>query len=149
MHGQGQMSKERAQLAGGQAAKRKVVGELSQEEGKDGSGNPGDGDKLAKEAQNTEEDLVNKVMTEDMVIRQQYILVRLLEAEKAQKERKTSPERESKIPDDISKNIPPSLAEYLKKRQAEVDLYKTVPPSLKPFYRNLVENYFKSISLGH
>ena len=45
-----------------------------------------------------------------------------------------------------ARKMPPSIEEYLKKREAEIELYKTVPPSLKPYYRDLVEKYFKTIS---
>ena len=41
--------------------------------------------------------------------------------------------------------MPPSLEEYLKKREAEVEMYKTVSPALKPYYKQLVEEYFKSV----
>jgi hypothetical protein len=38
---------------------------------------------------------------------------------------------------------PAALEEYLKKRQAETELYKTTSPVLKPFYKQLVEQYWK------
>ena len=41
--------------------------------------------------------------------------------------------------------MPPSLEEYLKKREAEIDLYKSVSPSLRPYYKMLVEEYFNSL----
>ena len=144
--GKGEMSKEMAQMAARQAAIRKALQELNQQLNKDGKGSLGDLEKIAQEMEKTEEDIVNKKLTEEMLKRQQEILVRLLEAEKAERERETSPERESQSPEKIANKIPPSLEEYLQRREAEVDLYKTVPPALKPFYKNLVEEYFKSIS---
>jgi hypothetical protein len=45
------------------------------------------------------------------------------------------------------KKLPPEIEEYLKKKEAELELYKTVPPDLKPFYRDLVEQYYKSLQL--
>ena len=144
--GKGQMSESLAKLAAQQAAIRKALQELNNSENKDGKKSLGDLDKIAEEMEKSEEDIVNRRITENLIKRQQEIMVRLLEAEKAEKERERSPERESHTADKISKKIPPSLEEYLKKREAEVDLYKTVPPSLKPFYKNLVEQYFKSLS---
>ena len=35
--------------------------------------------------------------------------------------------------------------EYIKKRRSEIELYRTVSPSLKPYYKVLVEEYFKSL----
>ena len=37
------------------------------------------------------------------------------------------------------------MADYLKKRKGQVDLFKTVSPSLKPYYKNLVEDYFRAL----
>jgi hypothetical protein len=41
--------------------------------------------------------------------------------------------------------MPPALQEYLKKRQAEIDMYKTISPSLKPYYKMMVDEYYKSL----
>jgi len=41
--------------------------------------------------------------------------------------------------------MPPSLEEYIKKRESEIDMYKAVSPDLKPYYKFLVEEYFKSL----
>lgn len=37
-------------------------------------------------------------------------------------------------------NPPPAFEEFIKKRQSETDLYRTVPPNLKPYYKQLAEN---------
>ena len=82
-----------------------------------------------------------------MLKRQQDILTRLLEAENAQRQREMDDKATStKPPNKKTRKMPPSIEEYLKKREAEIELYKTVPPSLKPYYRDLVEKYFKTIS---
>jgi len=94
----------------------------------------------------TETELVNKQMTEQMLIRQQEILTRLLEAEEAIRQRELDKERESNTADELAKKIPPSIEEYLKQREAEIQLYKTVPPDLKPYYKQMIQTYFKNIS---
>ncbi|MEO1437588.1 MAG: hypothetical protein AAFV80_18765, partial [Bacteroidota bacterium] len=53
--------------------------------------------------------------------------------------------RKSETAQQIERQRPPSLEEYIKKREAEIEQYKTVSPNLKPFYKNLVEDYFKSL----
>jgi len=77
--------------------------------------------------------------------RQKEILVRLLEAENAARQRKESKERESQTAEETSRKIPPSLQDYIDKKEAFIELYKTSSPNLKPFYKNVVENYFRSI----
>ena len=143
-----QMSKEFAQMAAKQAAIRKALNEINKEFNKDGKGSLGNLDQISDDMEKVEEELVNKRLNAELMERQKEITVRLLEAEEAMREREQSPERESKTADDVTKRLPPALEEYLKQREAEIDLYKTVPPSLKPFYRNLVEDYFKSISIN-
>ena len=43
------------------------------------------------------------------------------------------------------KKLPPSLEKYLKEREAEIDMFKSVSPSLKPYYKNLVEEYYRAL----
>jgi len=144
--GQKGMSKEAAQMAAKQAAIRKALEEISQQRNKDGKGNLGDLDELTRQMEQTEQDLVNKRLTSDMLQRQNDILQKLLKAADAERERELDDKRKSETAQQITRKIPPEIEEYLKKRQSEVELYKTVPPSLKPHYRKMVEEYFKSIS---
>jgi hypothetical protein len=143
------MSKELAEMAAKQAAIREALQKMAQELG---GGNTEDA-KLAKQLQQiadkmdkTEEDIVNKRLNEETLKRQQDILTRLLEAADAERQRKTDNERKSNSATEITREIPPSIEEYIRKRNAEIDLLKTVSPELKPFYKDLVEEYFRSIS---
>lgn len=147
--GEGGMSKELAKAAAQQKAIREALQKLAQMEQQKNGENGGLGgelEELIKEMDKTETQLVNKQLTEEMVKRQQEILTKLLDAEKAMKEREYDDQRKSNTADEMVNKMPPSLEEYMKKREAEIQLYKTVPPSLKPYYKNLVETYFKNIS---
>ena len=53
--------------------------------------------------------------------------------------------REAQNTDDKIRDFPPALDEYIKKREAEIDLYKTVSPSLRPYYKFLVESYYQAL----
>jgi hypothetical protein len=140
------MSKEFAEMAEQQAQMRRELEQINSEQNKDGKNAMGDLGKAIQQMEQNETDLVNKRITSEMLRRQQEILTRLLEADKADKERGEKPERESTTGKDQERKMPPSLEEYLKQKQAEVDWYKTVPPSLKPYYKALAEKYFKSIA---
>ena len=141
-----QMSKELAQAAAKQKAIRQALQKLADQENKDGKKTMGDVGKALDGMNKTETELVNKQLTTEMLKRQKEIETRLLEAEDALKERETDKERKSETAKEVTRQMPPDLQEYLKKRDAEVQLYKTVPPALKPYYKNLVETYFKNIS---
>jgi len=144
--GKGEMSKQMAQMAQRQAAIRDAIQKIDKESNKDGENSLGDLQKLADEMEKTEEDLLNKKLTSQMIKRQQDILTRLLKAEEAERQREIDDKREAETAREKPKPVPPEIEEYLKKREAEVQLYKTVPPALKPFYKRLVERYFNEIS---
>jgi hypothetical protein len=44
--------------------------------------------------------------------------------------------------------LPPAVLDYIKKRQAMMEGYQTVPPEFSPYYKQLVEDYFKAIRAG-
>ncbi len=140
------MSKEFAETARMQQEIRNALEKFNKENNKDGSGDLGDLEKLMEEMDKTEEQLVNKNITREMIKRQQEILTKLLEAEEAEKKRGFEEKRQGETAQERTKAIPPEIAEYLKKRESEIELYKTVSPELRTYYRNLVEKYFKSIS---
>ena len=100
---------------------------------------------LMDQMDKTETELVNKRLTNETLRRQQDILTRLLENEKAERERGFEEKRKAESATDKDRKMPPSLEEYIKKREAEIELYKTVSPNLKPYYKNLVEGYFKTL----
>ena len=92
-----------------------------------------------------ETELVNKRFSNELLKRQEEILTRLLEHEKAERERGLDEQRQSKTAQDIERPMPASLQQYLKKREAEIELYKTVSPALKPYYKTLTEEYLKRL----
>jgi len=89
---------------------------------------------------------LNKNITLEMLKRQQEILTNLLKAEEAERQREIDDKRQAETAKEMEKKIPPRIADYLKKREAEIQMYKTVPPGLKPYYKDLVEKYFNKIS---
>jgi uncharacterized phage infection (PIP) family protein YhgE len=147
--GQGQgMSKEFAEMAQMQSQIRRELEKINQQENKDGKGSLGDLAGMAKKMEQTETQLVNKQLTSEMLVRQQEIMTKLLEAENAERERDDKKDYESKTAQDVERKIPPSIEAYLKAKQSETDLYKTVPPSLTPYYKALAEKYFRSLTTG-
>lgn len=136
-------SKEFAQMAAKQAALRNAMRELQKQKMEQGKGNKGL-DALMQEMDKIETDLVNKRLTNEMIKRQQEILTRLLEEERAEREKEQDEQRQAQTAKDQPAKLPPAMEEYLRKRRAEIDMYKTVSPALKPYYKSLVEEYFKS-----
>lgn len=142
--GKGGSSKEFAQMAAKQAALRKALRGLQQEKQQRGQGTKEMQD-ILDQMNKVETDLVNKRLSNETLKRQQDILTRLLEAEKAEREREYDNKRKAETASQQDRKMPPALEEYIKKREAEVEMYKTVSPALKPYYKFLVEEYFKTL----
>ncbi|MEM8526503.1 MAG: DUF4175 family protein [Bacteroidota bacterium] len=142
--GQGVESKEFAQMAARQAALRKALKEKQKELSERGKGSK-ELEQLMEEMDKVETDLVNKKLTNEMMKRQKDIMTRLLEHEKAEREKEYDEQRKAEQAQATERRIPPSLEEYLKKREAEVNPYQTVSPNLKPYYKSLVEQYIQQL----
>jgi hypothetical protein len=135
-------SKDFAQLAAQQSALRNAMRELQKKKQEQGKGSKSL-DELMKEMDKTETDLVNKRLTNETMKRQEEILSRLLEEERAEREREQDEQRQAEAAKQQQPKMPPALEEYLKKRRAEVEQFRTVSPALKPYYKQLVEEYLK------
>jgi hypothetical protein len=144
--GEGGMSQGLAQLAAQQEALRRELQKAADKMGKDGKQGNGGLSKLAEEMEKTENDLVNKRISQETLRRQQEILTRLLEAEKAERERELDEKRESQEPkNEIFRNQNQFL-EYNTLKQKEAELLQTIPPSLNQFYKNKVNEYFNNFN---
>jgi len=142
---EGGMSQELARMAAQQQAIRNELQKINQQNNKDGKGSLGNLDGLAKQMDKTETDLVNKIITQETINRQQEILTRLLESEKAEKERDQDNKRESNEGKNIANRNPNEFEEYKKLKLKEIELLKTIPPALSPFYKKKINEYFQSI----
>jgi hypothetical protein len=138
-----QLSEELARMAAEQERIRRALNEM-QEKLKQGGGKPVGGD-LPGKMEQTELDLVNKQITEQTIRRQKEILTRLLESEKSMREQELDEERKGETAKDYQKEIPKAFEEYLRLKEKEVELLKTMPPKLYPYYKKEVSEYFKRL----
>lgn len=136
------LSEELAKLAAEQERIRKAMQEM------ENSLNEGEGqmrNTIAEKMEETELDLVNKQITAETIRRQEEILTRMLEAEDAMRERELDNEREGETANQYENTVPKAFEEYFKAREKEIELLKTVPPRLYPYYKKEVNEYFKRI----
>lgn len=138
-----QLSEELAEMAAEQERIRRAMQELQEQMKEEGTIPGGD---LPGKMEQTEMDLVNKQLTDQLIKRQQEILTRLLEAEKSLREQDLDDERKGETARDYEQEIPKAFEEYLRLKEKEVELLKTVPPKLYPYYRKEVDEYFKRMS---
>jgi hypothetical protein len=136
------MSEQFARAAAAQEAIRKMMQEYQSELKKDGKGYGGEIEKMLKDMEQTEKDLINKIINPQTINRQQQIMTRLLESEKAEMQREREEKRESKQGIDRPNPNPPAYIEQQWKNKKETELYKTIPPTLNHYYKNKVNTYF-------
>jgi hypothetical protein len=140
------MSERFARSAAQQREIRKKLEELRKQMQEQGNPNGKSIGKTLEEMEKTEEDLVNKILNENTLRRQQEILTRLLEHEKAKREQEFEKKRKSEEAKSQNISNPDEFLEYKRIKEKETELLRMVPPELAPFYRNKLNEYY--INLG-
>jgi hypothetical protein len=135
-------SEQFAKMAAQQEALRRQIEQMMEKLKKNGKNPGGDIQNLMEQ---TEKELVNKQISNETMRRQQEILSRLLESEKAEKEREQDEQRKSTESKNQKLSNPDLFLEYKRLKEKEMELLNTVPPSLTPFYREKVNNYFNQL----
>ncbi len=141
--GQGsQMSEELARMAAQQEAIRKMLQDYLNDLKQEGNGLDGKIEKIIKDMDSNEKDIVNRNINKNTENRLQQIETRLLESEKAEIEREKEEKRESKE----GKDMIPKNADLLKTielyKKNQQELLKQNPIKLKNYYREKVSKYF-------
>ena len=133
-------------MAAEQAALKKRLLETSQELNKNGSGNGNALKDVIKKIEKVENEIINNNISLSSIERQEEIKIKLLELDKAAKEQEEEEKRESKESlNEYKKNNSILFEEYLKIKNEETEMLKTIPANLKPYYKNKVNEYIKSI----
>jgi hypothetical protein len=138
-----QYSEELAKVAAEQERIRRALQEMQEKLKQEGGKTLGND--LPGKMEQTEMDLVNKQITEQTIRRQKEIETRLLEAEKSMREQNMDEERKGETAKDYDKEIPKAFEDYLRLKEKEVELLKSMPPKLYPYYKHEVNEYFKRI----
>ena len=141
-----QLSQELAELAAEQEMIRQQLKKMEEKLGPHNQNAKSGLSEAIKKMEQTEVDLVNKNLTRQMIQRQKDILTRMLEAEKSMMERELDEQRKGKEAENISRNYPPEIEEFLKAKEKETDLLHTVPSKMNPYYKEEVNKYFDRLN---
>ncbi len=140
------MSEEFAKMAARQEMIRRMMQEYGQEMKQQDAGNgklAREIDQLIRQMEQSETELVNRIINQQTISRQQQIMTRLLEHERAEMQREKEERRESHEAENLySQPSPAEIERYRKQQKSVEDQLRTVPPSLSPYYRNKVNDYF-------
>lgn len=140
---QGEMSKEFAKMAAEQEMIRKQMQEMSDKLGDNGQRKQLQD--LMNKMEENETDLYNKRINQQTMMRQKEIEIKMLESEKALREQEQDEQRESK--EGITPNVMnlEQYKQYLRLKEKQTELLRTVPPALKPYYKQKVSEYFNKL----
>lgn len=145
----GQMgSEEFAKLAAQQQAIRQQMQMLMQQMGskeKEGMGGQKQLQEMQRLMEQTEKELFNKRLSAELLMRQQDILTRMLESEKAERKQEQDQKREAEQAKQLPPPNPPSFENYLKQKRKEQELLETIPIELQPYYKDKAKEYFNKI----
>lgn len=145
--GKGQMTSEQyARMAAQQMAIRqqmqKMMSEMDALEKEKMGGGKQLGE-LQKKMEETEKDLVNKRLTQETLMRQEEILTRLLEHEKAEKQQEQEQKREAEQGKEKPRPSPVYLDMLNQKQKRETELLQTVPAEMQPYYKQKAKEYLE------
>jgi len=145
MQGQTGMSKELAKLAAQQEALRNEMQKYQDEMGAKGLKDQKSLNEAARDMDQIEKDLVNKRITQETINRQQNIMTRLLESEKAEQVRDLEEKRESTEAKSQKNSNPGLNYQYNMKKRASQDNIQLVLPGINSFYKTKVNSYIVKI----
>ncbi|WP_107039738.1 DUF4175 family protein [Brumimicrobium mesophilum] len=139
-------SQQAAKMAAQQNAMQKKLSELREEMNKDGSGDGNKLNELIKELEEQEKQLINKEWTSELIDRQQKIMTRLLESEKAMQERGLDEQRESNSGKDQEIGNQIEFLEYKNQKEKQIELLRTLDPSFSKYYKEKANAYFLNVN---
>src|SRR5690606_12122198 len=115
---------------------------MRQELNKDGKGTGNSLNPLINELEKQEKDLLNKRIGREQINRQQEILTRLLESEKALRERGLDDKRESKSGKTYNLGNQNRIDEYNRQKLHQLELFRTIDPVYSKYYLDKASEYF-------
>lgn len=102
---------------------------------------------LMKKMDDAETDLVNKRVNATTINRQDEILTRLLESEKALKQQEEDPRREAEAAKSAKRSTPTFFdSTNLNTKTKQVEVLRSVTPNYNPFYKKQANQYLQMLS---
>ena len=140
----GKQSEQFARMAARQEAIRRMMQDkLSQLQKEGRQAEAGNVQRMMKEMEQTEKELVNKILNQETINRQRQITVRMLQSEKAEMQREKDDRRESRQGRELQRTPPPDwIKEQQRRENRQTEMYQTLPPGMTPFYKEKVNQYF-------
>lgn len=136
----GKSSEELARMAATQGEIRRQLQEYIEQLESEG-GNGGALNKLVEEMKKTEDDIINRRISQETLERQKQIEVRLLKSEKANQEREKKKKREAIEGKNRNHSNFTQKNQYKEQREIQDEILISAPIEMSPYYRALLKKY--------
>jgi hypothetical protein len=144
----GMSSQEYARMAAQQQAIRQQMQKMLQQMGtkeKEGLGGQQKLQEMQKLMEQTEKELYNKQLSNQLLQRQEEIVTRLLESDKAERKQEQDKKREAEQAKEKPATLPPNFEQYIQQKKKEKELLETIPAEMQPYYKEKTKEYFKKV----
>ena len=133
-----------AKMAAEQGTIKDQLRKINDNQKKQGKGGLSELNKLQDEMEKTERDILNKNITRETIKRQEKIMTKLLEADKALREREFEEKRKSKNGKKHFNRNPSEFSPYNSIELNGLDQLKSVPPAFNLYYKRKINDYFNT-----
>ena len=141
--GKNGLAKSLAQMSAQQNAIKEQLKKLGEQK-KPGKNGLGDMDNLLKDLDKNQNDILNKNITRETIMRQEKIMSKLLKAENAMRERELEEKRKSKKGKSEFSRNPEEFSPYKSFELKEMDGINTIPSSFNLYYKRKISEYFNT-----
>jgi hypothetical protein len=137
----GDVAKDLVKLANEQEQIRKELQEMSKD--MDGEQKKQIND-IMKKMEENEQDILNKRISSGTIGRGEEIKIKLLDSQKAMRNQDQDEKRKSNEGEDKKDNNNQAIEDYFKKKSLELEIIRTIPPVMRPYYKSKVSQYLNN-----
>ena len=142
---QQQLSEQFAKMAAQQEAIRKMLEDYENALKSENGVGDKSLEQLINDMKKTEKELVNRVITQQTIDRQQSITTRLLKSERADIEKEKDDERKATEAKQTPRMNPPKDWKFDESKNQQNEMLRSVPANLNYYYKEKANNYFYNI----
>lgn len=137
----GDIAKDLVKLATEQESIRKELQELTKDLEGDQKKQIND---ILKKMEENENDILNKRISSSTINRSEEIKIKMLDSEKALRNQDQDEKRKSNEGIDKPDNNNKVVEDYFKKRSTELEIIRSIPPVMRPYYKSKVSIYLNN-----
>lgn len=137
----GEISKDLVKLANEQESIRNGLQELSKDLQGDQKRQIND---IIKKMEENEYDILNKRISSGTVKRNEDITIKLMDSEKALRNQDQDEKRKSNEGVDKIGNNSKLIEDYFRKKSMELEIIRTIPPVMRPYYKSKTSQYLNN-----